>query len=365
MPVRAELLDDPERLAAADTGGALWAAAMAGAQVRATAEAAAEGGVDRFAGHRPRALVLVARPGIGKPVAHLLAALVPTSCPVPVVTADLAPAWTGPLDVVFAHCDDPGDVVLAESLRQAGRRGAGVLLTAPDDGPVAAATAGSSLLLPRRVPVPPGFGFARALTAGLVLLDTLGVLAADTNPLADELDSEAERNHPGQESFVSPAKSLALRLADRTPLLWGLDPVATAVAGCAAHAMAAHAGLVCDHAGYDDAGTRPGLARVAVQAGSDASIFADPDDPVTAPPLVRLLLLAVEVGDRQRAAMATATDRFPGADLLAPFEELGDAGTVAPICAAVLTLRFEMAAVYLGLATGMLGGSGFRAPAVR
>ncbi|MGH3436873.1 MAG: hypothetical protein ACRDRN_10455, partial [Sciscionella sp.] len=249
------LLDDPSRLLAADRAGLLRAAAAAGAQVRATAEAAAEIGVGEFAGVRPRALILLGRPGIGPSMVALLAALLPRSCPVPVVRADVVPSWVGPLDVVFVHCDDPGDVPLAESLVLAGRRGAQVLLTGPQDGPVAAAAAGSALLLPPRVPTPPRFGFARALAAGLVLARALGLLDTDTDQLADALDAEAERCHPDQESFLNPAKALALRLLERTPLLWGVDPAASAVAGYAAHALSTHAGVVCDAAPFPQAGT--------------------------------------------------------------------------------------------------------------
>ena len=58
-----ELLDDPEGLAAVDVSGLLRAAASAGAQVRSTAGAAAEAGLDRLTGERPRALILITRPG--------------------------------------------------------------------------------------------------------------------------------------------------------------------------------------------------------------------------------------------------------------------------------------------------------------
>jgi hypothetical protein len=50
-----------------------------------------------------------------------------------------------------------------------------------------------------------------------------------------------------------------------------------------------------------------------------------------------------------------ATNDLPGADLLMPAEETSGGPAVR---AAVLALRFEMASVYLGLASGMLGGSG-------
>ncbi|MFD1152461.1 hypothetical protein ACFQ3T_35440, partial [Saccharothrix hoggarensis] len=123
------LLDDQSRLTDADREGLLRAAARAGAQVRSAAETAAELGVDRVFEERPRALVLITRPGVGASVAGMVTALLGPRCPVPVVVADDVPTWVGALDVVLAHTEDPGDVRLAESVDRAGRRGARVLLT--------------------------------------------------------------------------------------------------------------------------------------------------------------------------------------------------------------------------------------------
>ena len=348
------LFDDPSRLADTDTGGLLRAAAMAGAQVRAVAEAAAEAGVERLAEDRPRALVLVTRPGVGVAAAQLLAALLTAACPVPVVLAEAVPSWIGALDLVIAHTDDPGDVVLAESLDRATRRGARVVVTAPSEGPVAAATAGRGMLLPPRVPVPTGFGFARALAAGLMVVGALGLLRTDISELADELDREAERNHPMHESFVNPAKSLALRIADRTPLLWGLDQAATAVAWHAAFVLADHAGVVSDVAGYQQAIGRTALHRAAVQSSSGSDLFADPDDDEQ-PTQPRVLLLAVGHGDATEAARRAAEATLAGADVI----QLDEVSGGDAICAAVLALRFELAALYLGLAAGTIGGPGY------
>ncbi|MBV9730333.1 MAG: hypothetical protein JO309_13195, partial [Pseudonocardiales bacterium] len=254
-----DLLDDPERLEATDTGGLLRAAATAGAQVRSTVAAAEEAGLRRLVGERPRALVLLTRPGAAPAAAPLLLALLGSSCPVPVVTTRSVPMWVGALDVVLANTTDPGDRELAEGLDRAVRRGAQVVLTAPAEGPVAAAAAGRSMLVVPRIDIPPGLALPRTLTAGLVLLDTLGLLATDSEALAGELDREAERDHVAHESLVNPAKSLALLLTARTPLLWGTDPVATAVAGHCAGALAAHAGVVAHAAGFHEAAALPVL----------------------------------------------------------------------------------------------------------
>jgi hypothetical protein len=349
------LLDDPGRLIEVDSDGLLRAGAMAGAQVRATIAAATESNLARLEGVRPRALVLVTRPGLGPAAWRILAALLQPSCPVPLVLTDDVPSWIGPLDVVLGHTDDPGDSVLAESVDRAARFGASVVITAPEDGPVAAAAAGKAVLITPRVHVPPGFGFARVLSAGLLAVRALGFLDTDVDALADELDREAERDHMQHETFVNPAKSLALRLAERSPLLWGLDDVATAVAGHAVQVLATHTDLVCDVAGYPQAMSGTALHRAAVQASSGQDIFADPDDldPGQVSPL-RVFLLAVRTapGDPVRRQ---AAETLPGAEVIALMEEIS---ADAAACAAVLALRFELAALYLGLASGTTGGSG-------
>nr|WP_026066107.1 SIS domain-containing protein [Actinoalloteichus spitiensis] len=360
------LLDDPAWLQQADTAGLLRAAATPGAQVRSTAGAAAEAGLARHVTERPRALVLLARSAAGADAAPLVTALLGPECPVPVVTSLDVPQWVGPLDVVVVHVDDMVDEpALAEGVYRAGRRGARVVVAGPADGPVAAAAAGGqAILLPTRVPVPPGLGLAAAVALTLAVADALGLLRVDLDGLADQLDHAAERDHPSHESFVNPAKSLALRLGERVPLLWGVDPVAVAVAGHGAGALAGFAGVAADATGYQQAERRSALFRTAVAQGSDGDIFADPDD--LSGQRVRVLLLSVPAGpatppgppraDHREAdlVLRRATDRLPSADLLVPGEESqGD-----PVTGALsLACRLDTAAVYLGLTTGAMGGS--------
>ena len=360
-----DLLDDPGRLETIDTGGLLRAAATAGAQVRSTAAAAEEAGLGKLTGERPRALVLLTRPGAASAAAPLLLALLGPSCPVPVVTTRSVPMWVGALDIVLANTTDPGDRELADGLARAVRSGAQLVLTAPADGPVAAAVAGRAVLVVPRIEVPPGLALPRTLTAGLLLLDALGLLATDVEALAGELDREAERDYVAHESLVNPAKSLALRLAGRTPLLWGTDPVATAVAGHCAAALAAHAGVVAHAAGFHEAAALPVLRREAIRGSAETDVFRDPYEdaaPHGALPAVRPVLLGVLTDGGTESERATALDALPAADLVTADEELmvrqGDPGAAAS-AAAVLALRFDFAALYLGLSRGVLGRPGW------
>lgn len=352
--------DDPGRLVDADERGLLRFAALGGAQARSAAEVADEAGLDGALDGRPRALVFVARPGVGAAVCRLLAALLGQSCPVPVIVAESAPAWVGALDVVFAYTDDVGDAELAESVSLATRRGATVVLAAPPDGPVAAAAAGRAKLLSARIPVPPALSFAYAFTSGLSVLAALGLLRVEIDTLADELDREAERAHPEQEPLINPAKSLALRLADHTALLWGVDPVSTAAAEHGAFALGYHAGMPCVARGFPQAVAEHALYRAAVALGSAENLFADPDEQVSA--LLRVFLVSARYDAPTGVREQAAVQALPAADLVTPGESVRDDPVLR---SALLAVRFDLASVYLGLATGTLNGPGWQALAVR
>ena len=334
------LLGDARALAALDTGGVLRSAATAGAQVRSTAQAAQEANLASLSGHRPRALVLLRRAGAATPAFVMLAALLGPMCPVPVVLSDAVPSWIGPLDVVIAHTADASDADLAESVGRAVARGAEVVLSAPGDGPVASAGAGRVRLVEPRIPVPPG----------LDLLPT--PLSPGLDELADTLDGEAERNAPGNEAFMNPAKSLALRLAEHTPLLWGTDPLAAAVAEHAAAALATHAGVVAHAADIAQAATATALVRRLDSGGRD--IFHDPfaDDAITEAPPPRLVLIGTAEEDPLHVALRRIGRDRSSADLLHPVDEVARGVRNAPLLRAGLAAtRFDLAAVYLGLAT--------------
>lgn len=359
------LLGDPRALAALDTGGVLRSAATAGAQVRSAAHGAAEAGVGELAGARPRSLVLLRRPGASGAAAELLTALLAPVAPIPVLTPDTIPSWIGPLDVVFAHTADRDDAVLAESVQLAVRRGAEVVLSAPADGPVASAGAGRVRLIEPRIPVPPGLDLPRALAIGLTVAGALDVAGAPLPPgldaLADQLDAEAERNQPGHEPFMNPAKTLALRFDEHTPLLWGTDPLATAVAGHAAAGLARHAGVVAHAADIGRASGATALVRALDRAAAGADIFRDPfDDDLHSEHLpLRLVLLATGEEDPAQVSLRGTGRGWPAADVLHPVDEV-PRGTphAALLRAAVLASRLDVAAVYLGLATRTIEPAG-------
>jgi hypothetical protein len=382
------LLDDPGRLIAADPAGALRAAAMAGAQIRSMAESAADAGVTgalapRRGSGRPRALVVLRPAGVARQAVGLVTALLGAGCPVPVVVADELPSWVGSLDIVVGHTDDAGDYALAGAVDLAARRGAQVVVTAPLDGPVAAAAAGRALLIRPRVPVPPSLSLPGAVATVLTVVTALGFLHTDLGRLADELDAEAARAHPGVEPFVNPAKQLALRLADRVPVLLGADRVAAQVAGIGVTTLAAHAGVIGYGGPLERLGDRPALlASVLAEAGQH-DVFHDPfEDDGGAGQQLRLVRLVVAPDDGAGDPAGPGGRAGPGgpagpgglggapagrppqwfaepwlgpvigrADTLSAPDEAGDDEVVR---AMVLVVRLDLAAVYLGLGRGTL-----------
>jgi hypothetical protein len=275
------------------------------------------------------------------------------------VVADSVPSWAGPLDVVWAHTADADDAELADGIGRAVRRGVEVVLSVPHDGPVAAAGAGRVRLVEPRIPVPPGLDLPRALAVGLTVVAALDLLPAPLDPqldeLADQLDAEAERNQPGNEPFMNPAKALALRVDGHTPLLWGTDAAAAAVAAHGAFALATHAGVVAHADEIGRAAQATGLRRALDTATQGRDIFHDPfaDDlgePVAAPP--RLVLLATGDDDPVQVTLRRTGRGWPSSDVLHPVDEVPRGTRHAVLLrAAVLASRLDVAAVYLGLAT--------------
>src|SRR4051812_42496948 len=119
-------LNDTEGLIAADREGLLRAASMAGAQVRATAAAVAEGALESLRGdQRPRSLVWISGRGPAASAGAMLAATLGGSAAEPIVVAAAAPTWVGPLHVLGIAGGDPGDPPLVAAGGTGGRRGAG------------------------------------------------------------------------------------------------------------------------------------------------------------------------------------------------------------------------------------------------
>jgi hypothetical protein len=125
--------------------------------------------------------------------------------------------------------------------------------------------------------------------------------------------------------------------------------------------------VVAHAAGFGEAAALPVLRQEANRAGGDDDVFHDPyedhfGDQSGRMPAMRPVLLGVPADPRYEPERAAAVEALPAADLVTADEELmvrhDDPGAAA-CAAAVLALRFDFAALYLGLGRGVLGGPGW------
>ena len=359
-------LDDVEGLIAADREGSLRAAAMAGAQVRATAAALDEGDLDQLrSGEPPRTVIWVAGRGNAEAAGSLLAAALGGSVAAPIVVAFEVPPWIGALDVLVVAGDDPGDPVLVAAAATGVRRGARVVVVAPYEGPLRDATAGRSVALAPRVWVPDEFGFSRYLAAGLATLHMVDPgLRVDLAALADELDAEALRNSAGREVLTNPAKALAERMSGSEVVIAG-DNAATLV--LARHVAAimlrvAHRAVAAVSLADAAVALRGGMGEASA-ADREQSIFHDEQIDGPLPPRVRTFVLAT---DAERAVVGARVAGLDSVDVIHA-EDVPEAVDVSdpdrlPATPggpgrleeqlAMLAVRMEMTAVYLKLVRG-------------
>src|SRR5256714_7078760 len=221
-----ELLEDPARMAEADPGGMLRATASAGAQVRESAALAAEANLGSIADEgRPRAVV-VAGVGTAARTGDILETVAGARCPVPVLSHRTAgiPGWVGAADVVIAVSASGRSPEALAAAEAAHRRGARlVAIGAPDSELQALAERARApfIAVPRPAPARASIW---ALTVPVLLagraIGLVKVTEADIAETATRLYADAERCRPSAESFVNPAKSLALDLAGPIPIVW-------------------------------------------------------------------------------------------------------------------------------------------------
>ncbi len=348
--------DDAEGLLAADRGGLLRGASMAGAQVRAIAAALEEGALETVGGDPPRTLIWLAGRGNAETAGSLLAAALGGTAAAPIVVCADAPPWIGALDVLVVVGDDPGDPALVAAAATAVRRGARVVVVAPYDGPLRDATAGRAAVLEPRLWVPDEFGLPRYLAAGLAVLHVVDQgQRTDLFALADELDAEAMRNSASRELFTNPAKSLADRMSGRAVVLAGDSAATLALARHGAATMLRIGHHAVAAVGLADAivAIRTGLGGQS-DADREAALFHDDEIDGPVPERVRTIALTL---DTERAVVAARVAGLDDVDIVGA-EDVPDVGE-SPVQSgrpeqqlAMLAVRLEMAATYLRLARG-------------
>ena len=244
-----EVLDDLDLLRARDPRGLLPAVAGAGAQVRETARLTEEAGLARVTGGgRPRGLVIVARRE-GAVAASVLRALLGPSSPVTVdvVPGPGLPVWTGPSDIAVVATRTGAGTYAVTPAYEAARRGVSLVGIGAEDAPLrtacSAARAPYVALPASRVRHTTLWSL---LTPMLLLARDLDLLpgdVADPEAIAAALDDVAMECGPAKESFVNPAKTLALELLHALPVIAAEGPLSEAAATRIVDQLATLAGL--------------------------------------------------------------------------------------------------------------------------
>lgn len=226
-------LDDVAALEALDRKEALRSLATSGAQVRRSLLAAREAGIDSWSPQdRPRS-VLVAAIGGSAVVADVLDLLAEPHSPVPVTTRHSAPlpGWVGPLDLVIAVSQSgraAGPLALAH---EAARRGAQLLTIGAADSPLADVCARARGTHVDLVSTASSTRTAlwSLLTPALYAAGRLGLVEVGEEVLesvATLLEARADECRPSSESFVNPAKDLAMAFSGVIPIVLADGPLA-------------------------------------------------------------------------------------------------------------------------------------------
>jgi hypothetical protein len=328
---------------------------MAGAQMRATAAALDEGVLEPLRSDQPpRTVVWVASRGAAEAAGAMLAAALGGSTAAPIVVASEVPPWIGALDVMIVAGDDPADPVLVSAAASGIRRGARVVVVAPDEGPMRDVAAGRAVVLAPRLLVSDEFALVRYLSAGLAALQVVDSgMSVDLAALADALDAEALRNSAGRELFTNPAKALAERLSGRDVVLAGGNAASVALARHVGAILLRVAQQPVAAVGLADAlvALRRGLASSSTDY--ESSIFHDEEIDGPQPARVRTVVFAT---DEERPGIVATLSGYDDVEVVSA-DDVPDLVTPRPSGRpeqqlVMLAVRLEMAAAYLRLVRG-------------
>ena len=273
----------------------------------------------------------------------------------PVVRQDgpALPVWAGAADALIAASATATATAPPALVEAAARRGATVLGAGPADSLLHEACGRNRA---GYVALPSGRHPRANLWAPLVPLllvagevGLMPVPGVDLRGAADLLDAVADRCRPGSETYVNPAKTLALELAESVPVVVGSTPAG----GAAAYRLAGDLAAAGRPAAW---GTLPvarerlaGVLTAPTGAGADDDLFRDRvDDPSPARP--RLVL--IRAGEEPDVARAQVDELVadcgrrgvPVTEVVAE-DAIGPVGRLASVLALV-----DFAAAYVGIA---------------
>jgi hypothetical protein len=220
------------------------------------------------------------------------------------------------------------------------------------------------------VPVPrraPARASLWSLTVPVLLaaraLGLVKITEADLAETASRLDADADRCRPTAESFVNPAKGMALALAGTVPVVWGSSPLATMAARRFGDTLSANARYPVVTGELGEAGRgRVGLldGYFGALAESTHDIFADPDesDPATSRLSVTLLQDGGLADDDISAPAGVEQRRIEAVQEICDRRGIrwnlltAEGGSVLERFASLVAVP-DFASIYLGLAHGL------------
>ena len=355
-----ERLDDLALLEAADPGGVLRQVASAAAQVRSSARATAETDLGPLlSAGRPRSIVVTGMGGSGVAGEVLAAVCGPGSASPVVAQHDYRlPGWVGAADLVVAVSCSGATEETRSAAEEAVRRGCPLLAVGGAGSPLAQIAEQARAPF---IPVEPA-GMPRFTLWGLavplmIIADRLGVAdipAAGLEAAAADLERVSHLCRPDSESFVNPAKTLALELAGTLPMIWGSSPltgVAAARFACQLNENAKYPAVtgVLPEANHNQVVAFDG--PFAPWPAGGQVVLDEEKDPRPPVPL-RLVILRdrqehPQVARRREASAELADQRGIGVSELA-----ADGDTPLQRLAGLIQL-IDYATVYLGIAIGV------------
>jgi glucose/mannose-6-phosphate isomerase len=357
-----QLLDDADGLAAADLAGMLRTIAGSGAQVREAATRAAEADVESLSDERPRAVVLSAV-GSSAAACEVLRALVADDVPLPLVEASgpTLPRWVGPLDLVIAVSRSGTAQPTLEAVTEAGRRGCRVVTIAAPRSPLDVLgdrVRGLTLSVDKADRHTRTSLWSLAVPL-IVVADALGLVTVSPDAVAlaaDRLDATAEKCRPASESFVNPAKRLAIDIAGTLPVIWGAGGLCRVAAKRFARQLHANAKYPALDGGLQEAAH----GSVALFDGPFATtpaedVFRDPFDdstPTSVPLRVVLMRDAPENEGDGDASLRRAAEHLARERGVRTSQVMADSGQAVERLAQLIALG-DFASVYLGLGLGI------------
>jgi glucose/mannose-6-phosphate isomerase len=352
-------LDDLSVLEAADPGGVLRQAASAAAQVRTSARVTAETDLGAvISAGRPRSIVVTGMGGSGVAGEVLAAVCGPGSASPVLAQHDYGlPGWVGAADLVIAvSCSGTTEETLSAA-REAVRRGCPLVGVGGAGSPLAlVAEQARAPFIPVQPAGTPRFTLWGLAVPLMQIADRLGVADIPADALetaAAELERVSHLCRPDSESFVNPAKTLALELDGTLPMIWGssaLTGVAATRFACQLNENAKYPAIpgVLPEANHNQVVVFDG--PFAPWSGNGPQVLDD-EDPRPAVPL-RLVLLRDSEEHPQVTRRREVSAELAGQHGIGVTELAADGETALQRLAGLLQL-IDYATVYLGIAIGV------------